>query len=69
MSFNFKLVSRLNPLNRTAPAKVYAQPVPVGKLNLKNLANRAAFAGMSNEADLTATVKTIISQAKQALRE
>lgn len=67
--FSYKVLSRKNPQDLTAPPKFYAQVVFTGKKDLKYLSQRIAHASTMSEADIYGVLIALTHEVTEALKE
>lgn len=69
MAIYYKGVARPNPLNRTAPRKIYPEAEIVGVINLEKLAGRVASTTSFSAVDVHGIALALLKEIPEALKE
>ncbi|MGL5920020.1 MAG: HU family DNA-binding protein [Bacteroidales bacterium] len=69
MAIQYSVIEKINPLDREAPKKYYANAVKRGSMGLDGLAERIADATTASKADTVLVLMALSTQLQQLLSE
>ena len=69
MAIQHSVIEKINPLDREAPKKYYANAVKRGSMGLDGLAERIADATTASKADTVLVLMALSTQLQQLLSE